>query len=388
MGTSGAGRAADRIAWLAGRINDLPSFLDHAQEAIEAVVPCLGSPYWFTLDPASILITSIYGRGCEAPIDVMLQAEYLAGDDHVNRCAAVAANPAGVQTLHQATGGDPSRSRIYREIMQPMGIAQEAVVALRTASGENWGVLSLVRGPGQPPFEGDELRFLRAVAPHLGQGIRRGLLVGEATDPQWPDSPGLVVVDSDLQEESRSPGVERWLAELPGEWEDRGPLPPAVLSVAAQALRTVDGDGPTGEVAMARVLSRSGRWIVLHGAALAGTGAVRAAVIVEPAGPARIVPLLMAVYGLTEREQDVTRLVLQGDSTIEIARSLFVSPHTVQQHLKSIFEKTGVRSRRELVGKVFFSHYEPRVRDNDSRAQAGKPLRGGPFPLEVSPETR
>ena len=36
----------------------------------------------------------------------------------------------------------------------------------------------------------------------------------------------------------------------------------------------------------------------------------RVAVIVEPAHPARIAPLLMSAYGLTEREQDVTRLVL------------------------------------------------------------------------------
>lgn len=127
------------------------------------------------------------------------------------------------------------------------------------------------------------------------------------------------------------------------------------------------------------MLSRAGTWVVLHGAALVAAGARRVAVIVEPAHPARISPLLMSAYGLTEREQDVTRLVLQGESTVQIAQRLVVSPHTVQQHLKRVFEKTGVRSRRDLVGKVFFAHYEPRVRDNERRAVDERPLRGGPL---------
>ena len=140
-----------------------------------------------------------------------------------------------------------------------------------------------------------------------------------------------------------------------------------MLAVAARALRSAEGRDEPGEVALARVLTRSGRWVVLHGATLVSDGHRRVAVIVEPAHPARIGPLLMSAYGLTDREQDVTRLVLQGESTAAIAERLVVSAHTVQQHLKNIFEKTGVRSRRDLVGKVFFSYYEPRLRDNESR---------------------
>jgi DNA-binding CsgD family transcriptional regulator len=102
------------------------------------------------------------------------------------------------------------------------------------------------------------------------------------------------------------------------------------------------------------------------------------AVIVEPAHPARISPLLMAAYGLSDREQEIARLVLGGAATSEIAHVLQISPHTVQQHLKAIFEKTGVRSRRELVTRVFFSHYEPRLRDNEQRALDHRPMRGGP----------
>jgi DNA-binding CsgD family transcriptional regulator len=214
----------------------------------------------------------------------------------------------------------------------------------------------------------------------LAEGARRALLVGEATDPEGPESPGLLVLTDTWEVESATAGVEAWLSELPdGDW-NAGRLPPAVYAVAGRALRTAEGPDAPGEVAVARVLSRSGTWVVLHGAALAADGARRVAVIVEPAHPARISPLLMSAYGLTQREQEVTRLVLQGDSTTEIAERLVVSPHTVQQHLKRVFEKTGVRSRRDLVAKVFFTHYEPRVRDNERRMLTNRPLRGGPFP--------
>jgi DNA-binding CsgD family transcriptional regulator len=294
--------------------------------------------------------------------------------------ADVARSERGFSTLHEATGGDPSRSPAWNEVIRPMGGDQELFVTLRTRNGEAWGMLGLYREPNQPLFAPDEIRFLCEVAPHLAEGARRGLLVGEAADPEGSDAPGLVVLRDDWSVESLPPGVDRWLAELPdSECETRGRVPPVVMAVAGRALRTAEHADAPGEVALARVLSRAGRWVVLHGASLVADGARRVVVIVEPAHPGRVASLLMAAYGLTEREQDVTRLVLQGYATTEIASRLTVSAQTVQQHLKSIFEKTDVHSRRELVGKVFFAFYEPRVRDNETRVQLGRPLRGGPL---------
>lgn len=370
-------RARDKVARLAGQGLDLASFWQAVSEPIARAVPHYMTPCWFTLDPASLLVTSHYqAESFDLPPE-WLAHEYFADDAH--KLADVMRSERGVSTVHEATGGDPRRSPGWNRFVRPYGGDQELFIALRTRPGEGWGVLSLYRAEGQPPFSAQEMQFLRDLAPYLAEGARRGLLVGEAADPEGPEAPGLVVLREDWEVESLTPGVERWLGELPGEWEARGALPPAVLSVAGRALRTAEHPDVPGEVAVARVLSRAGRWLVLHGAALVGDGRRRVAVIVEPGHPARITSLLMAAYGLTEREQEITRSVLQGCSTVEIAQRLSVMPQTVQQHLKAVFEKTGVRSRRELVGKVFFAYYEPRVQDNEHRARAGRPLRGGPL---------
>jgi DNA-binding CsgD family transcriptional regulator len=369
-------RAGDKVARLARQGLDLVRFWRASTEALASAVPHDFAPCWFTLDPASLLVTSHFDEGVpELPPQWLIHEYY---QDDVNKLADVARSERGISTLHEATGGDPTGSPRWHFNMT-LGGDQELIAALRTHAGEVWGALGLYRAPGRPLFDARELSFIRAVAPSLAEGARRALLVGEATDPEGPDAPGLVVLSHDGEVESATPGVERWLAALPdGDW-DAGRLPSSVLAVAGRALRTAEHPDQPGEVAVARVLSQAGTWVVLHGASLVAGGARRVAVIVEPAHPARIAPLLMSAYGLTEREQQVTRLVLQGNSTAEIAERLVVSAHTVQQHLKSVFDKTGVRSRRDLVGKVFFAHYEPRLRDNERRAVQDQPLRGGPF---------
>jgi DNA-binding CsgD family transcriptional regulator len=374
-------RALEQIAALSAEPQSLVTFWGRASEVLTTAVPHYGFPCWYTLDPASLLITSHYNPHMPQFPPEALAHEYY-GDD-VNKIVDIARSESGVSTVHDAMGGDPRSSPRWQANMERGG-DQEMVAALRTRSGESWGALGLYRESGEPMFDENEKRFVQHAAPYLAEGARRSLLFGEATAPETPHAPGLLVLSQDWEVESSTPGVERWLEDLPDGDVRAGRMPSVVLTVAAQALRSTR-NSQTAEVAMARVLTRSGAWVVLHGAALRTGSELRVAVIVEPAHPARITQLLMSAYGLTEREQEVTRLVLQGASTTQIATNLVVSPHTVQQHLKSIFDKTGVRSRRDLVGKIFFIHYEPRLRDNENRAGLDQPLRGGPVITPTPP---
>jgi DNA-binding CsgD family transcriptional regulator len=372
-------RAHERIRAAARAGLDVASFLDEAGAALASAVPNqnhLNGPYWYALDPDSRLITSDYGgQGCELDTAEVMRWEYL--EDDVNKYSDVLSHPRGVQTLHEVTAGRPERSRIYREYMAVEGIAQEMLVALCGTKGDAWGTVRLNRVPGQPEFDANELAYMAAIAPDLAEGIRRGLLVGEATDPDHPSAPGIIILDADGEIASLSAVATTWIEHLSDGW-DRGPLPAPIASAASAALACAHGKGEAGE-SVVRVRLADGSWISVHGTVLRLGSTTTAAVVIEPARRDRISPLLMVIHGLTAREQDITRLVLQGLSTAQLAACLEISPHTVQQHLKSVFEKVGVRSRRELVATLFFEAYEPRVQDNGQRVRVEKPIRGGPL---------
>ena len=227
-------RARDTIVRLAGQGLDLPTFWRESSGALARVVPHYMTPCWFTFDPNSLLVTSHFQPDVPELPPEWLAHEYY--EDDVHKMADVARSERGYSTLHEATGGDPSRSPGYNLYMRPFGAEQELLVALRTRAGDAWGMLGLYREQGEPLFTADEQRFLRDVSQYLAEGARRGLIVGEATDPDGPEAPGLVILREDWSVESLTPGVERWLAELPdSDWQNRGTLPPVVLAVAGRA---------------------------------------------------------------------------------------------------------------------------------------------------------
>jgi hypothetical protein len=150
-------RAHDRIAALAGQGLDLVSFWREATEVLDPVVPHFGGPCWYTLDPASLLITSHYNPEMPVLPPNHLALEYYADD--VNQLAHVARTPSGASTLHEATGGDPTSSPRWQANIA-LGGDQELIVALRTAAGDAWGRPRALPRAGSPELRSrrDRLR--------------------------------------------------------------------------------------------------------------------------------------------------------------------------------------------------------------------------------------
>ncbi|PYM32948.1 MAG: hypothetical protein DME17_19600 [Candidatus Rokuibacteriota bacterium] len=171
----------------------------------------------------------------------------------------------------------------------------------------------------------------------------------------------LVVIGPSNRVESTTPAAERWLEEL----AELGPpdparLPHTVQAIANEARRLAKSEENSGQ-SQSRARTRHGEWVTLH-ASIVGEGAdQRVIVFIEPSGPWEVASLILRAYGLTRREGELVRLVLHGFDTEQAADILNISPYTVQDHLKSIFAKIGVGSRKELVARLFFTHYLPRI---------------------------
>jgi len=68
--------------------------------------------------------------------------------------------------------------------------------------------------------------------------------------------------------------------------------------------------------------------------------------------PAERRTLYARSHGLTARETQLLELLSLGADTRTLAQDLYLSEHTVQDHLKSIFEKTNTRNRRTLLSRI------------------------------------
>jgi DNA-binding CsgD family transcriptional regulator len=334
-----------------------------------------------TIDPATLLPTAEFVEHGLPPAARSRLTEIELRAPDFNKFSALAQSAEPAAGLSQATDGILDRSLRQRELRRPSGFEDELRVVLRDQTGA-WGALTLMRSAERTHFSPAEVRFLASLSGPLADGLRRAAVLTTATSGRGPDDEieasggagtGLLVLTSDDTVEMANNRAQRRLAELlgPGRY---GPALPAVVRWVAHRARAAaephaerndasaaePGAGSeTTDRAWARVRTPSGKWMIVRGSLLGDAG--RVAILVEPAGSAELAPLIADAYGLTGRERRVTELVAHGYSTNDIGARLHLSAYTVQDHLKAIFAKTGSGSRGDLIARIFFEHYEPRL---------------------------
>jgi DNA-binding CsgD family transcriptional regulator len=253
-----------------------------------------------------------------------------------------------VARLHARTGGQLEQSLVWRELLADDGVSDVASLVFRDRFG-CWAFLDLWRFDGV--FTDAQASTLADHVDTITAALRRCTLrtFSRPTDTggRHPLSGPIVLVLSDqLEVRGQTRETERYLRALVPPDGDRPPVPAGAYNVAAQLLAIEAGIDDHQPVA--RVALNDGEWLAFRAARIGEDIAVS----IERASPAERLDLFRRSAGLTAREGELLDLLATGADTRAIAKNMFVSEHTVQDHLKAIFAKTRATSRRNLLARV------------------------------------
>lgn len=361
MDTSRSIRVRERLLELTqDRYTDTRALREDIVAVLRRAVP-FDAWCWACVDPETLLLASGVGDSpAAADIVRFIDLEYGAPDGSDRMLASTGGRGPATSVLSEITGGDLLCSARWREVYERCGVGDELRVAL-VADGYCWGLLEMVRDRTGRHFTADEADFVLRLGTPMARALRSALTAvsSPATDAPW--DPGILVLDRRGTIGATTPEADAWLALIHANAipiEALFPAPAAVLAVAARLRSTPEGPGPvsTGAESSPRVRVRmaDGHWLAVHATRLTGTatppGSV--AVTIQAAGVADVAPLVFHAHGLTPRQRELARLLLAGLPNSEIARQLYISPHTVGDHVKAVLDKLGVHSKRELVAGI------------------------------------
>jgi DNA-binding CsgD family transcriptional regulator len=357
-------RRRDELVMQVQRTDDAVAVFAEASTRLRHLVP-FDAAIWMMTDPATGLATAptrIENLGDQPErCSRAWRQEHFGGDVNLFRDLARADQPAAAL---RAAAQDPLYSARYREQLRPLGYDDELRAVLRAGTSP-WGAIWLFRHHGQRAFTHGEVGLVASLSEPLGEALRVRARPTKTPDGPVPHShPGLLRFDAAGAPISANDQARAWLAELPpcelNFPSDLGlTMPPWVMGVVFRASAAADGRGDG--TARVRIRTPRGPWLVCHASCLwdADGSLDQIAVVIEPATATEIAPIIIQAYDLSDREQQIIRLIARGASTTDISQALFLSPHTVRSHVKTVFGKVGVSSRGELVAKLFAEHYEP-----------------------------
>jgi DNA-binding CsgD family transcriptional regulator len=332
-----------------------------------------------SFDP-DVLLPNAFAATTERGLDDALVAcrnEQL--DDDFLKFRDLAASGSRVGVASRESDPRTLSSPRWLEILDVRGHGHELRAALVDASGQCWGALNFQREAARP-FTDRDIRLVERGIERNAAAIARSMIAGgpsagggqaapaEGLPAGSGLEPGTVWLDEDGAIVFASPAARRWLDLL----DARSPAGFARALLAGLAMRAAGDAGRktgawreagaepagndvgAGAAVAVRVRTTDGRWVRARAERITAAAPNRlgVAVVIDAARAGCLLPLAASAYRLTGRELEVVRGVLNGLDTRSVAASLHISEYTVQDHLKSVFDKVGVRSRRELAHQL------------------------------------
>ncbi|MBB1484678.1 helix-turn-helix transcriptional regulator [Tessaracoccus sp. MC1865] len=237
-----------------------------------------------------------------------------------------------------------STSQLWREVQQPAGVVDVASAVFRDAHG-CWAFLDLWLPERLRPGQDALLKSVVAAVTTALRAAQADTLRRTPSGADVPPGPATLLMDADLRIQASTSGMDDRLRRLLPRPDGLPPVPAAAMNTAAQLLAIEDG--VDRHEPQARTHIGEGQWVAVRAGRLMPSGVI--SVSVEPVTTPERLDLCVRAFGFTPREADVVRRVARGFDTASIAHELHLAPYTVQDHLKSIFTKAGVDTRRDLV---------------------------------------
>lgn len=261
------------------------------------------------------------------------------------------------------------KTGFYHDVLRPQNIAHNGMMAL-AARRDFRAAFNMCRGVRQGQFAPEEQRLLEWLSPHLRRSVTLGFRIDGYIAMQQAAfnilehlADGVVVLDRRAQVLFANAAARRLEAE--GALRLRQPVAtssPQHSQRLAELLRTALLGAAGGTMSVPR--NADGHLLTLVVSSIRGkdigrlsdAGYKDAAVLLFVIDPAnrRSIPLsqIMDAYGLTRAEARVALAASSGNTVIETAQLLKLSPNTIKTHLRRVFAKTATARQAELAGLI------------------------------------
>ncbi|MCR6109189.1 helix-turn-helix transcriptional regulator [Bacillus sp. A301a_S52] len=299
-----------------------------------------------TVDKETLLSTGAVTDDCIEELHAdLFENEYCQEDLHSYKSLVDSNSRAAA--LRQAMQLNNTTCVRWQQILRPAGFTDELRVVVMKEH-ECKGFMTLFRGRHHPFFDDEDEKVLSQLSRTIAEGLesienQMSLRFHEGLS----EDTGVLTFTEKIELMASNERGTRWLDKLRERENIHGTsiIPRSIRAICSAATASLKNEKVMVRLSGEAFLTLEATPLIVE------RKVVSLAVLIQRTEREAIFPYLASLYRLTNRERDVLEKVRKGLSTKEIAEACYISPYTVQDHLKAIFEKTDVTSRRELVWK-------------------------------------